>query len=161
VSKSKYAKYIIYDVPPPPPGQKPLGTPKRLAEERAKGNYMEATWMFTLDDKIARGGIYTNCVWLWAKHGKDLEIEIAHTHNFDETLGFIGTVRENPRALGGELDLWLEDEKFTINRSCLIFVPKGMKHLPLVLKRIDSPIFFWTAGNGTEYTRTSGNEEFV
>ena len=63
-----------------------------------------------------------------------------------------------PQELGGELDLWLEDEKFTITKSCLIYVPRGMKHLPLTLKRIDYPIFFWTAGNGTDYTRDSGKE---
>jgi len=51
------------------------------------------------------------------------------------------------------MDLWLEDEKFTITKSCLIYVPRGMKHLPLTLKRIDYPIFFWTAGNGYQITR--------
>ena len=85
-------------------------------------------------------------------------MEIAHTHDFDETLGFVGTVPGNPRELGGEIEFWLEDEKFVLTRSCLIYVPRGMKHLPLYIRRIDSPIFFWTAGNGTEYTRTSGNE---
>lgn len=159
MAKSKYEKYIIYDVKPPPPGAKPMPIPKRIQEQRAKGNYFESTWMFTLDNKVAEGGFYTNCVWLWAKKGADdLEIEIAHTHDFDETLGFIGTVPGDPRALGGEMELWLEDEKFAITKSCLIFVPRGMKHLPLILKRIDSPIFFWTAGNGSMYGRTSGNE---
>jgi hypothetical protein len=118
--------------------------------------------MFALDNRVAEGAFYTNCVWIWDKKGSgDLEIEISHTHDFDETLGFIGTVRNDPRALGAELELWLENEKFTITRSCLVYVPRGMKHLPLIIKRIDSPIFFWTAGNGTEYGRTSGNEEFV
>jgi hypothetical protein len=162
LTKSKYGKYIVYEPPKPKPGVRPLPQPKRLEEARAKGNYFDGTWLFALDNRIAAGAFYTNCVWLWKKHGAEpLEIEIAHTHNFDETLGFIGTVPGQPHELGGELDLWLEDEKFNITKSCLIFVPKGMKHLPLVLKRIDSPIFFWTAGNGTEYTRASGNEEFV
>jgi hypothetical protein len=160
VKESKYAKYIVYEPPKPKPGEKPMGRPKRLVEAREKGNYFDATWMYALDNRVAAGSFYTNCVWLWKKHGADpLDIEIAHTHNFDETLGFAGTVPGKPQELGGELDLWLEDEKFTITKSCLIYVPRGMKHLPLTLKRIDYPIFFWTAGNGTDYTRDSGKEE--
>jgi len=156
LAESKYAKYIFTDVKLP---DKPLPIPRRIQEQREKGNYFDSTWMFALDETVARGAFYTNCVWLWKKHGtEDLEIEIAHTHDFDETLGFVGTVPGKPRELGGELELWLEDEKFVITNSCLIFVPRGMKHLPLYIRRIDHPIFFWTAGNGTTYTRTSGNE---
>ncbi len=162
MAESKYSKYIVYEPPPPPKDSKPFPQPKRLVEARAKGNYFDGTWLFALDNRIAEGAFYTNCVWLTKKYGADpLDIEIAHTHNFDETLGFVGTVPNDPHALGGELDLWLEDEKFTITKSCLIYVPRGMKHLPLTLKRIDYPIFFWTAGNGTDYTRSSGNEDFV
>ncbi|OGN99844.1 MAG: hypothetical protein A2Y90_01020 [Chloroflexi bacterium RBG_13_52_12] len=157
--KSKYEKFIIYDVKPPAPGEKPMPIPKRLQEHREQGNYIDSTWMFALDNKVAEGAFYTNCVWLWEKKGTgDLEMEISHTHDFDETLGFIGTVPGDPRDLGGEIEFWLEDEQFIITRSCLIFIPRGMKHLPLSIKRIDSPIFWWTAGNGTMYTRSSGTD---
>lgn len=152
----KYAKYIFTDVKMP---EKPLPVPRRIREQREKGNYVESTWMFSLEDAVARGAFYTNCVWLWEKKGSGpLELEIAHTHDFDETLGFIGTVRDNPRQLGGEIEFYLEDERYVLTESCLIFVPRGMKHLPLYLNRIDSPIFFWTAGNGSAYRRTSGDE---
>lgn len=157
MAESKYSKYIVYE---PPKLDKPFPQPKRLVEAREKGNYFDGTWLFALDNRVVGGSFYTNCVWLMKKHGKEpLDIEIAHTHDFDETLGFVGTVPDDPHALGGEMDLWLEDEKFTITKSCLIYVPRGMKHLPLTLKKIDYPIFFWTAGNGTDYTRSSGNEE--
>ena len=52
----------------------------------------------------------------------------------------------------------LEDEQYTITESCLIFVPAGMKHLPLIFRRIDYPVFFWTASDSKSYGRTSGNE---
>lgn len=156
MTDKKYAKYIFTDVKPMDP---PLPIPKRILEQKEAGNYTEATWMFALDDSVAKGAFYTNCIWIWEKKGiGDLELEIAHTHDFDETLGFIGTVRDNPRELGGEIEFCLEDERFVLDKSCLIYVPRGMKHLPLYLRRVDSPIFFWTAGNGTSYTRTSGNE---
>ena len=94
MAKSRYSKYIVYEPPKPKPGDKPFPQPKRLVEARAKGNYFDGTWLFALDNRIAEGAFYTNCVWLWKKHGAEpLDIEIAHTHNFDETLGFVGTVR--------------------------------------------------------------------
>ena len=49
-------------------------------------------------------------------------------------------------------------EKYVMDKSCLIRVPGEMRHLSLYLKDINYPIFFRTAGNGTEYTRDSGNE---
>jgi len=133
--------------------------PKRVEEQRQAGNYLESTWMFNLDESVAKGGFYTSCLWLWDKKGADpLQVEIAHTHDFNELLGFAGTVKGDPRALGGEIEFWLENEKYIVTQSCLIFVPKGMKHLPLFFNRIDSPIFWWTSGDGTTYTRSSGKE---
>ncbi len=154
MSSLKYAKYIITEAKPPS-----LGYLKKKEEQKKSGNYTETTRLFGLDDSIAKGAFYTDCVWVWSKKGPEgVTTEIAHTHDFDEVLGFIGTVRSNPHDLGGEIEFWLDDEQYILNKSCLIFVPKGMKHLPLVFKRVDSPIFFFTEGNGTMYTRTSGKE---
>jgi len=33
-----------------------------------------------------------------------------------------------------------------------------MKHLPLYFRRVGSPVLFFTVGNGTSYTRVTGNE---
>jgi hypothetical protein len=156
MEERKYAKYIVTKVTPPKGG---LPVPRRIEEQRQAGNYLESTWLFNLDDSVTKGGLYTSCLWLWDKKGSQpLQVEIAHTHDFNEVLGFVGTVKGDPRALGGEIEFWLEDEKYIIDKSCLIFVPKGMKHLPLYFNRIDTPIFWWTAGDGTMYGRTSGNE---
>ena len=64
-----------------------------------------------------------------------------HIHDFDEYLSFIGLDPDNPDYLGGEIDLCLgeEREKHTINKSTTVFIPKGMKHLPITFKKIDKP----------------------
>jgi len=157
MAERKYAKYIITEnirtVPPP------AEMMKRMEEQRKKGNYTESTPLFNLNDNIIKGSFYVDCHWLWKTHGvQGIQTEIAHTHDFDEVLGFIGSNRENPRQLNGEIEFWLDDEQYVIDYSCLIFVPRGLKHLPLVFRRIDTPVFFFTAGNGTAYTRSSGNE---
>jgi len=77
-----------------------------------------------------------------------------HTHDADEIIGFFGNNPQDPYDLGGEIEFWLEDEKHILTKSCLIFVPRGMKHCPLILRRVDRPIFHFT-------TVTSGQYELI
>jgi len=154
---NRYEKYIHTGVPEEL--QRSLKPPKRILEQREKGIYVDSTWLFHLPEDVVKGAFYTSGVWLWEKHGNSpIEMEIAHTHDFDETIGFLGTVRDDPHSLGGEIEFWLEDERYILDKSCILFIPRGMKHLPLYINRLDSPIFHWTAGNGGTYGRTSGNE---
>jgi hypothetical protein len=157
MSDKKYAKYIITENIRTE--QPPAAMMKRFEEQRQAGNYTESTPLYNLNDKIIPGAMYVDCHWLYKTHGhQGIQAEIAHTHDFDEVLGFIGSNRENPRKLNGEIEFWLDDEQYIIDYSCLIFVPRGLKHLPLVFRRIDSPVFFFTAGNSASYSRSSGNE---
>ena len=107
------------------------------------------TAMAYLDDDIFKGAFYCECVWFWKGMEKP-EVE-AHTHPFDEVITFFGTNPDDPEDLCGEVEIWLEDEKITLTKSCLIFVPKGMKHCPLHIKRVDRPIFHFTAGPSSTY----------
>lgn len=60
---------------------------------------------------------------------------------------------------GAEIEIWLEDERHILTKSCLIFAPRNLSHCPLVFHRIDNPVFFFTDGNGASYTRATGVEE--
>jgi hypothetical protein len=153
----KYAKYIITEDLRKTPS---AGFLKRREEQHKSGNFLEATHMLSLSDAIAKGALYCDTVWLWHKKGtQGVASEIAHTHDFDEILGFMGSSRDNPKVLNAEIEFWLGDEKYIITQSCLIFAPRNIPHCPLVFHRIDSPILFFTVGNGTNYTRASGSEE--
>ena len=50
------------------------------------------------------------------------------------------------------MEIWLEDEKHVIDRTTMIFVPAGMVHCPLVINRVDKPIFHFTTVSGGQYT---------
>src|SRR4030042_3905625 len=104
MSPKKYAKYITtecFSEPPPP------GFLKRMEEQRQAGNYFEATRMLSLDESILKGSFYFDCVWLWNKHGSEpVQMEIAHTHDFDEILGFVGSRKENRGDLTHGIGLW-------------------------------------------------------
>lgn len=102
-----------------------------------------------LDDDVFKGAFYVECVWFWK--GTDRPEVEAHTHPFDEVITFFGTDPANPRDLCGEVEIWLEDEQYMLTQSCLVFVPRGMKHCPLIIRRVDRPIFHFTAGPSGSY----------
>lgn len=145
MAESKYGKYIVTKpkaniVAPPWAPQGPI--PGRLAY---------------IDKEVVDGAFYMECVWLMPgmRPPPDLPPEKrgprAHTHDYDEILGFFGSDMKDMYDLGGEAELWLEDEKHIINKSCLVFIPKGLQHCPLIFNRIDKPIFHFSVGPGQMY----------
>ena len=137
MAESKYGKYIVTEpkaniVKPP---WSPPSTPNRVAY---------------IDNEVVEGAFYMECVWIPPRLRPGPGPK-AHTHDYDEILGFFGSDTENQRDLYGEVELWLEDEKHIINKSCLIFIPKGMKHCPLTFTRVDRPIFHFSVGPGKMY----------
>jgi hypothetical protein len=107
-----------------------------------------------IDEKIIPGSLYME-VHFYVPGANAAPRGIAtQTHDVDEILGFVGTDLEHPHDLGGELELTLGDEKHTLTKSCLVFIPKGLQHLPLVLKRVDKPIIHFSILNGGQYLWT-------
>ena len=139
----KYEKYII---------TKPKSDLTLPEFRRERGDI--ATGMKTpliyLDDDVLKGAFYVECVWFWK--GSDKSEVDAHTHPFDEVITFFGTNPDDPGDLCGEVEMWLEDEQYILDKSVLIFVPKGLKHCPLIIRRVNRPIFHFTAGPAAKYT---------
>ena len=76
-----------------------------------------------------------------------------HAHDFDEVIGFIGSDPENPEDLGAEVRFFLGGEEATITRNCIIYVPRGTAHSPLLVPRLNSPIIHFSGGNRGSYER--------
>jgi hypothetical protein len=126
MGKLKYEKYIITDAEPNDPHL----------------NFMR-TRLLLSGDSVIPGSLAVNCVWYWK--GSDTITTQAHIHNCDEILAFIGTNADNPPDLAGEVEIWLDDERYLLTESCLVFAPKGLVHCPLIIRRADRPIFHFTA----------------
>ena len=139
---TKYGKYIITETKP----DLKFPSYRRDAAEIAAGSH---TRLIYLDEEVIKGAFYVECAWYWK--GSEKAIVGAHTHPFDEVITFFGTNPEDPQDLCGEVELWLGDEKHILTKSCLVFVPKGLKHCPLIIRRVDRPIFHFTAGPGGKY----------
>ena len=78
-----------------------------------------------------------------------------HVHeDWDEVIGIYGTNPADPFNLGGEVQITLGDEVHSITQSCAIFVPRGLQHCPLVIKKVSTPILLVTTGASKNYTQT-------
>jgi hypothetical protein len=71
-----------------------------------------------LDDKVTKGAFYTQCTWFNKKSEKPGPP--AHVHGFDEVLAFLGSNPNDRFDLGGEVEIWLGDEKHVLTESCLV-----------------------------------------
>ena len=141
MTAQKYARYIISE-------------PKSYSEESQSGiSTIESTHLMTVDSEVVEDMFYADGVWLW-KGTSDEKAGDPHIHDFDEVIAFIGSDQENPQDLCGEITIWLDGEKHVIDKTCLIFVPTGAVHCPIVFNRIDKPVFHFATGQGTNYTGT-------
>ena len=140
MSKSKYGKYVVTDLIVP--------EEKKKIEADYSKYARRILWM---DENVVEGAFHMNTAW-YLKEATTLE-DKPHVHDADEIIGFFGNDPENPHDLGGEIEIWLEDEKQVITKSAMLFVPAGMKHCPLILKRVDRPIFHFTTVPGGRYVK--------
>jgi hypothetical protein len=151
MSESKYAKNIITEDLMPPRPEEDI---QLMASQEKAGKTLDRTLLLGIQDSIIKGAFFSGCEWLWELTGNGpVNIERPHSHDFDEIIGFAGSNRNHPRDLGGEIEFWMGGEKHILTKSCLIFIPRGVTHCPVILKRIDTPIFMFEAGNNSSYVK--------
>jgi hypothetical protein len=141
--KTIWGKNIIYTPQPPDlslPATSNLG-------EQPKDMLIQITY---LDSEVLPGAYYAESSWLYKAYPDKVWVK-SHTHDSDEVFGLYGSNPANPGELNGEIELWIGGEKHLITKSCLIFIPKGVIHCPLILRRIDKPVFFFTTMPSPKY----------
>jgi quercetin dioxygenase-like cupin family protein len=104
-----------------------------------------------IDSNFVPGSFYAECVLFHeASEGSPPE----HSHDdFDEIVMFFGTDPERPHELCGEVEWWMGGEKYMLTQSCMIFVPRGLRHCPVYLRRVDRPILNLSTGPSGSYRR--------
>ena len=162
MSESKYGKYIVTELKEN--FILPWGPPGEVREEYVPGRNRPLEHVLWLDGEQAPGCFYSECVWLFPFGEIPPEVlermreegagPQPHTHPFDELFTFFGTNFDDPHDLGGEFEFWLEDQPFVFDKSCIIYIPAGMKHSPLYTRRMDRPIFHFSLGSSQVYEST-------
>ncbi len=107
------------------------------------------------DSKVKGSEFYMECIWLWPGKTTSGTTEEPHTHAFPEVIGFISTDENNPEELDGRMEIILGDETHYLTKSCLVFIPPGMKHCPLTFREVNRPTFFFTLAPISHYGRKS------
>jgi hypothetical protein len=82
----------------------------------------------------------------WQMFVKPFRLELeSHRHDTDEYLFFLGaTLPDLVGSFDGEIELFLgkEYEKHTITKATVLYIPRGLEHNPLDIKRLGKPMMF-------------------
>jgi len=140
MGERKYEKYILTE----------LKIPADVQEHAAEYD-QRATRILWLEDFVMKGAFSVICSWYWK--ATEAEGSPSHVHDFDEVVGFIGSDPQDPHNLYGEVEFWLEDEKYLLTESCLIFAPRGLRHCPLRVTRVERPILFLAVSMTGDYKK--------
>lgn len=147
----KYEKYVV----------RQAVRPADFLDPMAAGFMTMPPLIFLNGDKPIQGSNqFLEVVWIWAEGAAALNPDRPpHSHGFDEIFIFLGSNREDPDDLGGEVEFWLgqgdDTEKYHFTTSTCIFVPRGLVHLPMIFKNIKRPFLLVTFGvnMGKEWVR--------
>lgn len=119
----------------------------------------EGQRLLSLDGDVIKGAFYMETAWFlpgnWPKKTgmlKDRTIG-EHVHDFDEVIAWVGTDPKHKYNLNGEVELWIDGKQNILTKSFLAFIPAGVKHGPINIRRADKAMFHFTAGMGKKYKR--------
>lgn len=131
-SEGMYGKYYVTDL------KAPRFPPEFL--ERYKQFGTRILW---LDQNVVPGAFQINTSWYHHAMPEPI-FAPEHVHPNDEVVGFFGSDPDRPEELNGEVEFTMEGETHLLTKSTMIFIPGGVRHLPLKLTRVDKPIFHFS-----------------
>jgi hypothetical protein len=148
---TKYGKYIITQLKSNI-AEASWTNPNIQAAGKGRGGGRGGRVLF-LDSEVVPGAFYVEVAFGGPQKTKQKPRSVAepHKHDYDEVLAMFGTDLSDPYALNGEVEFWLGDEKHIITKSCIIFIPKGLMHCPLIYRNVEKPIFSFTTHHGKMY----------
>jgi len=124
-----------------------LPRPNRPDEVTNPDIMRKIAWM---EESYSHGAPYFEIMWFCAPREPRPP---AHTHSFDEHLGFIGGDPEHPEELYATVKFKIEDEWYTFTKSVILFVPAGMMHSPIIIEEVKRPFIHFSGGPNVIYTQ--------
>ena len=152
-TEGRCGKYIVQTLQPP-----------KLSPEFQAFYDTYAKRLLWMDKNVVPGAFQMNLSWYHsASDVRPLYMHDEHFHDFDEMIGFLGSNPDDPYDLGGEIEVGLDGELHRLTKSSVIFIPAGMKHLPLSILKLDRPILHFSISMNGVYanTRTAAGTESV
>ena len=144
MAQGNYGKYVI--------------TEPRLITELAHHDFTDVSGITFPDEvyldkeMLGEAKQWLDIMWIWEIPNPP-DLLGAHSHPFDELVLLIGSNPRDTRDFGGEIEWFMgggaEAERFVIDRTSLISVPKGLVHGPMNFLRVDKPILNVAIGLNT------------
>lgn len=96
--------------------------------------------MTLMNNKLVPGSnMYLEVGWVWEMPEPNPHI-FEHSHDkYDEIVLHIGSDPDNPDDLGAEIEFSVGDDPFVIDKTSAFFLPAGLKHGPVVWKKVSRP----------------------
>ncbi len=69
-------------------------------------------------------------------------IDESHKHDYAQILAFIPGDITNLGELDAEVEFYMGGEKHIITKTTVVFIPGGVVHCPLYIKRVGKPFLF-------------------
>ena len=85
-----------------------------------------------------------------------------HTHDFDEYIVWMGGNAEDVFDFNAEIELFLgeEGEKHIIDKATVLYIPAGLVHCPINIKKVSKPILYNViAFHPSYYNSAATNQE--
>jgi hypothetical protein len=154
MAQPRYAKNIVTDTREYTPEE--IARIKKAMKDGPIKSTIELLRLLWMDDeKVKNANFYMECVWLWGGKTTSGTTEEPHVHPFPEVIGFISSDPDNPGDLDARMEIILGDETHFLTKSCLVYIPPGMKHCPLTFREVNRPVFFFTLAPISRYGRRS------
>ena len=143
-TEGRCGKYIVQTLQAPP-----------LSQEFQDFYKTYANRLLWMDKNVVPGAFQMNISWYHsASDVRPLYKHDEHFHDFDEMIGFLGSNPDDPYDLGGEIEVGLDGELHRLTKTSVIFIPGGMKHLPLSIIRLERPILHFSISMSGVYSNT-------
>lgn len=127
MTESNYGKYLVKK-----PGYEVVARGEVKGRQGPSMTYMS-------NDLVPGCNIYLEFGWIWDMPEPNPHI-FEHSHDdYDEVVLHIGSDPNNPEDLGAEIEFYLGGQPLKVDRTSAIYVPKGVKHGPLIWKRVTRP----------------------
>jgi hypothetical protein len=86
-------------------------------------------------------------------------VSAKHAHDYDELLYFLGGNPMNFYDFRAEAEILMgeEEERYLIDTTTVIYVPKGLMHCPIYFLKVEKPIMFMHICSSTGYSRSKGD----
>jgi hypothetical protein len=76
------------------------------------------------------------------------------------SLSVLSAPTRRTRRSWGEVQFYIGDDYVSVTKSCLVYIPRGIAHSPILVPRLDRPIIHFSGGNGGDYKR-EGSDQFL